>query len=90
MTTMVNSAIADQLKKLTKYERARLIAARALQIAQGAPWQIKLNEAELEAISYNPIEIAKKELEADVLPMDIKRRKPRRVEALEEGEVPKV
>ena len=49
--------------KYTKYEHARIIGARALQIAQGAPFMIKLSEKDLEKIGYNPIEIAKMEWE---------------------------
>lgn len=59
--------------KLTKYERARLIGSRALQISMGAPFMIKISDKDLEKIGYNPIEIAKKELEADKIPMDIVR-----------------
>ncbi len=61
---------ADQY---TKYERARLIGARALQISQGAPMLVKLSEDELKAIKYNPIEIAKREFEAGVMPLAVKR-----------------
>ena len=57
----------------SKYERARLIGARALQISQGAPLLVKLSEDDLISIKYNPIEIAKREFEAGVLPIDIKR-----------------
>ncbi len=59
--------------KLTKYERARLIGSRALQISMGAPFMIKLSAKDLERIAYNPVEIAKLELEADSLPIDIVR-----------------
>jgi len=62
--------------KLTKYERARLIGARALQIAMGAPLLLKLSKEELEKINYRPIEIAKMELEKGVLPITIKRPLP--------------
>ena len=62
---------------LTKYENARMIGSRALQIAMGAPFLIKLSEAELEKIGYNPIRIAQKELEAGVLPISIKRPVPK-------------
>ena len=61
------------MERLTKYERARMLGSRALQIAMGAPFMIKLSEKELEAIGFNPIEIAKKELEADALPLTVKR-----------------
>jgi DNA-directed RNA polymerase subunit K len=57
----------------TKYERARLIGARALQISQGAPILVKLSETDLQALKYNPIEIAKREFEAGVLPLGVKR-----------------
>lgn len=59
--------------KNTKYETARMIGSRALQISMGAPFLIKLSEKELEQIGFNPIEIAKKELEAGVIPIAIRR-----------------
>ena len=62
--------------KLTKYEKARLIGARALQICMGAPFMLDLKEADLEKINYNPIEIAKLELLKGVLPMEIRRPMP--------------
>lgn len=61
------------MKKYTKYEKARLIGSRALQISMGAPFLVKLSEDELKAIGYNPIEIAKLELEKDILPIGIKK-----------------
>lgn len=57
----------------TKYERARLIGARALQISQGAPILVTLSEDDLKELKYNPIEIAKREFDAGVLPLAIKR-----------------
>jgi DNA-directed RNA polymerase subunit K len=57
----------------TKYERARLIGARALQISQGAPLLLKFSEAELTTLKFNPVELAKREFEAGVLPLDVKR-----------------
>ncbi len=59
--------------KYTRFEKARLIGARALQIAQGAPFLIELKEKDLEAIRFNPIEIAKMEFEKGIIPMDVKR-----------------
>jgi len=59
--------------KYTRFEKARLIGARALQIAQGAPFMIDLKEKDLEAIKFNPIEIAKMEYEKGVIPIEIKR-----------------
>ena len=60
----------------TKYEEARIIGARALQIAMGAPILISLTKQELEDFKYSPIEIAKKEFYNEVLPITIKRPLP--------------
>lgn len=65
------------MERYTKYEVARMIGSRALQIAMGAPFLVKLSEQELEQLSYNPIRIAQKELEAGVLPITIKRPLPK-------------
>ena len=65
--------------KFTKYEKARIIGARALQLAMGAPILVKLNEKDLEAVKFNPIEIAKMEFEKDVLPITIRRPLPQKV-----------
>jgi DNA-directed RNA polymerase subunit K/omega len=62
--------------KLTKYEKARLIGARALQLALGAPFLLKLKEKDLIGINYNPIEIAKLEFKKGILPITIKRPMP--------------
>jgi DNA-directed RNA polymerase subunit K/omega len=64
--------------KVTKYEKARIIGARALQIAMGAPVLVKLDNKFLESISFNPIEIAKKEFNSDLLPISIKRPLPKK------------
>ncbi len=62
--------------KFNKYERARIIGSRALQIAQGAPLLIPLNEKDLETLHYDPVSIAKKEFEAGLVPMDVERHLP--------------
>lgn len=59
--------------KNTKYEIARMIGSRALQISMGAPFLVKMSEKDLEKIGYNPIEIAKKELDAGVIPIAVRR-----------------
>ena len=58
---------------LNKYEIARIIGARALQIASGAPFFVEMSEEELKAINYNPVAIAEKELEEGMIPIAIKR-----------------
>lgn len=59
--------------KITKYEKARLVGARALQLAMGAPLLLPLKDKDLELINYNPIEIAKLEFLKGVLPLVIRR-----------------
>ena len=62
-----------QTKRYTKYEIARLIGSRALEIANGAPFFVELSSKELEAIKYNPIRIAEIEFKEGVLPVEIKK-----------------
>lgn len=57
--------------KLTRYERARIIGARALQISMGAPPMIKVSKN-----SVDPIIIAIKELDVGIIPMTVKRSMP--------------
>lgn len=59
--------------ELTKYEKARVIGARALQISMGAPILVEYPK-EL----ASPLEIAEYELKLGVLPMTIRRRLPDR------------
>ena len=71
------------MEHYTKYETARMLGARALQIAMGAPFLVKLSEEDLEKIGYNPIRIAQKELEAGVLPISVKKHMPKSKMAVE-------
>lgn len=57
----------------TKYEKARIIGARSLQISMGAPFLIKLSDKELEEIKFNPIEIAKLEFDKGIIPIVVKK-----------------
>lgn len=61
--------------KFTKFERARIIGARSLQLAMGAPLLIK-RPSNL----FDPIRIAEIELKKDVLPITVKRPKPVKLE----------
>lgn len=56
---------------MNKYEKARLIGARAFQIAEGAPLALELSDDELDKLNYNPIQIAKYELEKGVIPLEV-------------------
>ncbi|MCX9013021.1 MAG: DNA-directed RNA polymerase subunit K [Candidatus Methanoperedens sp.] len=62
--------------KFTRYERARIIGARALQISMGAPVLIETEKKE-------PIDIALAELDKGVIPITVKR-----ITQLEKGVVP--
>ncbi|MBS3164273.1 DNA-directed RNA polymerase subunit K [Candidatus Woesearchaeota archaeon] len=62
--------------KLTKYERARIIGARALQLAMGAPFILKFTKKDLEDVRFNTVELAKREFEAGVVPIGIRRQLP--------------
>jgi DNA-directed RNA polymerase subunit K len=67
--------------QFSKYEIARIIGARALQIAMDAPLLMKIDEKQLENMNFNPIEIAKKELLEGVLPITVNRPLPRKKES---------
>ena len=60
------------MEQFTKYEKARIIGARALQIAMGAPFLVKLTKDDLARLKYNTLEIEKIEFEKIVLPITIK------------------
>lgn len=64
--------------KFSKYERARIIGARALQVSMDAPILIKLKKEELEEVNYDPLKIAEKELDGGVLPISVNRPMPRK------------
>ncbi|MCL6578144.1 MAG: DNA-directed RNA polymerase subunit K [Candidatus Bathyarchaeota archaeon] len=57
--------------KLTRFEKARIVGARALQISMGAPILIDVSEG-----FSSLIDIALKELDAGILPMTIRRTLP--------------
>jgi len=57
--------------KLTRFERARVVGARALQVSMGAPVLLDIKDATL-----SPIDIALMELEEGVLPISIRRALP--------------
>lgn len=65
--------------RFTKYERARMIGSRALQIAMGAPFLIELSEKQIVEMRYNPISIAKLEFEKGVIPLTITRPLPKAI-----------
>ncbi len=58
--------LTEEGKEYTKYEKARIIGARALQIAMGAPVLIETDE-------IDPIDIAIEEFEKGVVPITARR-----------------
>lgn len=55
--------------RFTRFERARIIGARALQISMGAPILIDLKDEGI----IDPIEIAIREYDMGAIPMTVKR-----------------
>jgi len=68
----------------TKYEVARILGARALQISANAPILLKLSKEQLEVMHYDPIKIAEHEFDAGVLPITVKRPMPKKIELIQE------
>jgi len=60
------------MEDYTRFEIARIIGARALQISMGAPVLLK-------DLSGNPLNIAKAEFEKGVIPLTVKRRLPQKM-----------
>ncbi len=67
-----------QKEIFTKYEVARIVGARALQLAMDAPILLKLDKEELEELKYDSLKIAEKEFEEGVLPITVYRPLPKR------------
>lgn len=69
--TKPNQEVLIGPHKLTRFEKARIVGARALQIAMGAPILIERRKAHI-----NPIDTALLELETGKLPITIRRTLP--------------
>ena len=67
-------------EQFTKYERARILGARALQIAMNAPLLIKISEEDLEKIKFDALKISEIELDSNVLPISVKKPFPEKRE----------
>jgi len=55
------------MQNYTRYEKARIVGARALQISMGAPVLIA-------SATIDPLYLAMEEFEKDVIPITVKRR----------------
>lgn len=57
--------------EMSRYDKTRLISARAHQIADGSALKVELTEEELEKINYNPIKIAMIEFEKGLIDIQV-------------------
>ena len=67
-------------RDFTQYEKARIIGARALQIAMNAPLLIKITQEDLEKIRFDALKIAEVEFNSGVLPISVKEPMPKKKE----------
>lgn len=69
-TTLLNAYSVERVRylKYTKFEKAAIIGARALQIAMGAPVIIKISKDIID-----PLKIAELEFEKGVIPITVRR-----------------
>ncbi|MBT4166375.1 DNA-directed RNA polymerase subunit K [archaeon] len=66
--------------KFTRYEVARILGARSLQLAMDAPVLLKLTKEQEEELNFDSLKTAERELEAEVLPITVKRPLPKKSE----------
>ena len=60
----------------TRFEIARIIGARALQISMDAPLLMEISDEDLEKMHYDALKIAEREFSSGVLPISVKRPMP--------------
>ena len=83
--------MTTQPQIFTKYEKARILGARALQLAMNAPLLLKISEEDLQKINYDVLKIAEIELDSGVLPISIKKPFPEKKEGkLKRENAPKI
>jgi len=73
-------------KDFSKYETARILGARALQIAMNAPLLIKISQEDLENLKFDALKIAEVEFNSNILPISVKKPFPMK----KEGKLKKV
>jgi DNA-directed RNA polymerase subunit K len=71
---------SETFDKFSKYETARILGARALQIAMNAPLLIKISKEDLEKVKFDALKIAEIEFESGVLPISVKKPFPQKKE----------
>lgn len=73
MAILANNMNTDK-SDYTRFEVARIIGARALQLSMGAPLLLKVDGEE----KISPLALAKMEYDASVIPLTVKRKLPKR------------
>lgn len=68
-------SVEEKALNYTKYEKARMVGSRALQLSMGAPFLLNIEADELKKIKYDPIEIAIMEYDEGILPITVRRPK---------------
>ena len=79
--------MTEIIQNFTKYEKARILGARALQLAMNAPLLLKISDEDLAKINYDVLKIAEIELASGVLPISIKKPFPEKKEGKLKREV---
>lgn len=79
--------MTTQTQIFTKYEKARILGARALQLAMNAPLLLKVTDEDLAKVNYDVLKLAEIELESGVLPISIKKPFPEKKEGKLKREV---
>ena len=71
---MAREKTMDQEEQLiyTKYEKARMIGSRALQLSMGAPFLVKLSQEELKKLHFDPMEFACGKNEQGFFPLTLR------------------
>ncbi len=79
------------INDFTRYEKARILGARAFQIAMNAPLLIKIKQEDLEKIKFDALKIADIELNSNILPISVTKPFPKKKEeALKRIKSPKL
>ncbi len=70
--------MAEQKIEFTKFEIARILGARALQVSMDAPLLMKISDEDLKIMRYDALKIAEREFNSNVLPISVKRPMPKK------------
>lgn len=66
----------EATRDFTRFEIARILGARALQISMDAPLLMNISEEELNTMHFDALKIAEKEFKSGVLPISVRRPMP--------------